>query len=344
MSSSLTFISLSIFIIICIYFSSWLSSTETAITNLSNRQLAILRQKKDKHFHYLLQLKKRFSRTLITLLIANNVVNILLSSITALIANRIFHSIGVSITIGTVTFMLILFGEIVPKSRAILESVQISQKRARTLFYLTKILLPLVLIFRWLSKLILRFTGVTELHQMPLISEDSIMSMTSMAESEGIIKPIERKIIEHVFTFGDKKIRDVMKPMQNVFTLNQDNTMVEVQNTIYQKGYSRIPVIDKDKMIQGILYAKDLSCPNRSMPVKKLMKKPFFSHIDQEITVLFEEMRLNHNHLSVVIDHEKKHVGIITMEDILEELVGEIEDEYDNPSQYIKKGENDEYP
>jgi len=204
--------------------------------------------------------------------------------------------------------------------------------------------LPLVLIFRWLSKCILRISGATQQHQMPLISEESIISMTSLAASEGIIKPIERKIIEQIFSFGDKQIRDVMIPMQNVFTLNQDNTMLEVQNVIYQKGYSRIPVIDKDKMIQGILYAKDLSCPNRTMPVKKIMKKPFFSHINQEITVLFEEMRHNHNHLFIVIDDQKNHVGIVTMEDILEELVGEIEDEHDNPSRKIKKADHDENP
>ena len=136
MNTLLTIIAFCIFVIVFLYLSSWLSSTETAITNLSNRRLAILRQRQGRNVDYLLQLKKRLPRTLITLLIANNIVNILLSSLTALISNKIFHATGVSIAIGTVTFMLILFGEIVPKSKAIHQSLKISQKRARTLYYL----------------------------------------------------------------------------------------------------------------------------------------------------------------------------------------------------------------
>lgn len=329
MDTTILIIALCLFNILFIFFSAWLSSTETAITNLSNRQLAILSQKKVKNIHYLLQLKKRFSRTLITLLIANNVVNILLSSLTALVANKIFRTTGVSIAIGMVTFMLILFGEIVPKSRAILESVKISQKRARKLFYLNKFLTPIVLLFRLFSKWILRITGSKEHHQMPLISEESIISMTSLAEAEGIVKSVEKQIIENVFVFGDRKVSEVMIPMKSIFVVHLKDSIQKVRQSIYAKGFSRLPVIDENGLVQGILYAKDLSCPDMMMTIETIMRKPFFTGVDKEITALFEEMRNNHIHLSIVRNNKKRPVGIITMEDILEELVGEIEDEFD---------------
>lgn len=205
MNTPITFLSLSIFIFIFIYLSAWLSSTETAITNLSNRRLAVLKKNNIKNINYLLHLKKKLTLTIITLLIANNVVNILLSSITALIANKLFHATGVSITIGIVTFTLILFGEIIPKSKAILQGEAIIQRRAWALFMLTKLLSPFVFLFRWISHNILKITGISEPKHSAIISDESIISMAALAEHEGVVKSIEKEIIEHVFIFGDRK-------------------------------------------------------------------------------------------------------------------------------------------
>ena len=328
MNTSLTFFSLILFVIIFIYFSSWLSSTETAITNLSNRRLAILRNQNIKNINHLVELKKRLPRTLITLLIANNVVNIVLSSMTALIANQLFHATGVSIAIGVVTFMLILFGEIVPKSKAILQGEALIQRRAGTLFILSKCLLPFVLLFRGLSRAILKLTGISAPKQLPLISEESIISMAALAENEGVLKSIEKEIIERVFVFGDRKAGEIMVPMEKVFMINEKENLSNVCAAIYSKGFSRIPAVDNDGSVRGILYAKDLACPDKNVSVKKLMREPYFTRHDIEITELFHQMRKNRIHFSV-IKNNGEPVGIITMEDILEELVGELEDEYD---------------
>ena len=329
MSVLITLIGLSIFVIVFIYFSSWLSSTETAITNLSNRRLAILRNQNVKNIQHLLELKKRITRTLITLLITNNVVNIILSSITALIANTLFHATGVSIAIGVVTFMLILFGEIVPKSRAILQGEALILRRAGALFILSKLLLPLVLLFRWLSRAILKITGIPAPKHLPLITEESIISMAALAENEGVVKSIEKEIIERVFAFGDRKVGEIMMPMKKVFMIDENENLSNVCATIYSRGFSRIPAVDQHGSVRGVLYAKDLACPDKNVPVKKLMRDPFFTDSDIDITELFNQMRKNRIHFGVV----KKNgtpVGIVTMEDILEELVGELEDEYDS--------------
>lgn len=329
MNHWLTIVGMAGFVLLFLYFSSWLSSTETAITNLSNRRLAILKQRNVKNIGYLLELKKRLTRTLITLLIANNVVNILLSSVTALIANQLFHAAGVSLAIGFVTFLLILFGEIVPKSAALLRGETIIQRRAGLLFFLTRLLTPLALLFRWLSGAVLRAAGISSPKHPPFISEESILSMAALAESEGVVKSVEKEIIEHVFVFGKRKAREVMVPMNRVFTVHERERLSDVGSVLYRKGFSRIPAVDDEGSVRGILYVKDLACPDRHMTVQGRMRKPFFTDGEQDITEIFHQMRKNRIHLSVVNTAHGDPVGIITMEDILEELVGDLEDEYD---------------
>ncbi len=316
------------FIAAFVYLSSWFSSTETAITNLSNRRLAILRSQNTKNIHYLLRLKERLPRTIVTLLIGNNVVNILLSSVTALLANRIFRARGVSVTIGAVTFLLILFGEITPKSKALLDSSRISNRRAPLTYYLGLILYPVTVAFRWLSKQILKITGYRESAFPALVSEESIISLAALGEEEGAIKPIERRIIDRVFVFGDRKTGDIMIPMKDVFYLKINDRLEDMGRRINERGFSRIPLIDATGTVRGILHVKNIILAEKSIELGKIMGKVFQGNINQEISVLFEQMRENQIHMAVVTNEEGRCAGVITMEDILEELVGEIKDEY----------------
>jgi putative hemolysin len=328
MQNIILIIVLILFISIFIYLSSWFSGTETAITNLSNRRLAILRSQNEKNVRFLLRIKKRLPRTIVTLLIANNVVNIMLSSVTALLANRIFRARGVSITIGAVTFLLILFGEIVPKSKALIESSRMAQRRASLTYRIGLILFPFTVVFRWLSKQILKITGYKSSTIPALVSEESITSLAALGEEEGSIKHIERQIIDRVFIFGDRKVGDVMIPMNDVFVLKETERVDDVIDIIKDKGFSRIPLVDTKGMIRGILHVKDVILAERGIELGRIMRKAFQGKRNEDISVLFDKMRENGIHMVVVADEAKRCEGVITMEDILEELVGEIKDEF----------------
>lgn len=206
-----------VLIVVFIYLSGWFSGTETALTNLTESQIAEMKRKKEKNFRYIIDLKKNMDRTLITILIGNNIVNIVLSAVAALIADALFHTIGVTIAIGVITFLIIIFGEITPKSNAIMDSKKIARKNARVVFYLMRSLSPLISLFLFISKKIIELTVGTKREDNLLVSDESIKSLASLGESEGVIKSIERDIIHKVFRFGDSKIKEIMVPMSQVF-------------------------------------------------------------------------------------------------------------------------------
>ena len=316
-----------VFMIVLIFLSGWFSGSETALTNLSSADIAKMKRDKTKNVEYIIKLKKQMDKTLITILIGNNIVNIVLSSIAALIANQLFAELGVSLMIGMITFLVIIFGEITPKNSAIFDSVKVAKRNARTIYSLSIALTPLILMFRWISVSIIRLTSGEKKSQNLFASDDEIKDLASLSEEEGIIKPIEREIIHRVFKFGDRKVKDAMVPMSNVFCLDDDISLKGVKASITSRGFTRVPVIGDDHMIMGIIYSKDLIMANEG-DIPSLMRKPFMVNEADDLTDVFRRMKTERIHLAVVRNKKGDHTGIITLEDLLEELVGELHDEY----------------
>lgn len=315
------------FIVILIYWSGWFSGIETALTHLTPVQLAAMQHHKEKNIDYILKLKRNMNRTLVAILIGNNVVNIVLSAVTALAANAIFQEIGVSVAIGIITFVIIIFGEITPKSNALSHSKIVAQKKARTLYYLSKILSPLISIFIYLSGLILKATGIKRPSYKLLVTDEDIKELVSLGEREGLIKPLEKDIIYKVFHFGDRTVDDIMVPIEKVFALDEHISIKTAIKKFRQHSFTRLPVINQNGQIVGILNMKDL-IGKRAGTITPLIRRPLLVSGRHHISTLFLQMQKKHIHMAVVRDLRHKHLGIITMEDILEELVGEIYDEY----------------
>lgn len=318
---------LTLLMVVLIYLSAWFSGTETALTNLGSTDIAEMQSNKERNIEYIVKLKRDMDRSLITILIGNNLVNITLSALAALITDALFHAIGVSIMIGIITFLIIIFGEITPKSHAIINSKEVSKKHARIVYYLMKILNPLITLFLAISRKIIRLTGAATEQVNLVISDESIKGLATLGEAEGVIKKIEKEIIHKVFRFGDSKIEDIMVPMSEVFYLERDYDILEASLIIAKRGFTRIPVIDEKREVIGILYIKDLLAKKEGR-IRSLLRPPFIVSANSDVTDIFDAMREKRIHIAIVKDENQKHIGIVTLEDIIEELVGEIYDEH----------------
>jgi putative hemolysin len=317
------------FMLILLYLSSWFSSTETAITKLSSSQIAVMKRNKEKNVDYIISVRRKMDHAVASLLVGNNTVNILLASITTLIANMLFHKLGVSIALGILTLLIVMFGEITPKSAAIMNTKKTVQKRAMVLYYFVMAMRPVTILLLWISRRIIRALGGNIKSQNLLVSEDSIKSLATLGESEGVITSMERDLIHGVFTFGDRKVRDILVPMSSVFTLKADMPLADVRRSVAEQQYTRVPVRDATDRVIGIIYSKDL-IGKKGDSVASLMREPYIVLDSLEATKVFKAMKSKRIHLGVVQDDKGRHVGIVTLEDILEELVGEIYDEHDD--------------
>ncbi|MBL7129158.1 MAG: HlyC/CorC family transporter [Ignavibacteria bacterium] len=316
-----------VLMVVLIYLSGYFSGTETALTNISAARIADMSRKKEKNTWFIIKLKRNMDRTLVTILIGNNIVNIILSAVTALIANELFHTIGVSIAIGIITFLIIVFGEIGPKSHAIIYSKEICQRNSKFIYFLMRVLKPLIIVFLTITQWLLKLKGDVKTETHLLASDESIKNLAALSESEGIIKSIEREIIYKVFRFGDSKIEDVMVSMSEVFYLSKNYTTKEASKIITERGFTRIPILDKNKKVSGLLYSKDLLIEKGDY-IMSLVKPVFIVSVKSDVTDTFNKMKRKRIHMAIVEDSFGKHIGIVTLEDILEQIVGDIHDEY----------------
>lgn len=324
------FVSLAVLIflmILLIFLSGWFSGVETALTNLNPGDIAEMKKKREKNIKYIVKLKKDMDRTIVAILIGNNIVNILLAALAALIANALFQEIGVSIVIAIITFLIIIFGEITPKSNAIINSKTIAKKKGKSVYYLRQALSPFISMFIGISQRLITITGGSTRRTHLLVSDESIKNLATLGEEEGVIKSIERDIIHKVFLFGDRKIEDIMVPMDKVFFFEKNYSLQDAKLIVHQHGFTRIPVMNKKGKVIGLIYSKDLIARNDGR-IKSLMRKPNIVSRHSDVTDIFSDMMQNRTHMAIVKNEKGRHIGIVTLEDILEEVVGEIHDEY----------------
>lgn len=316
-------------IIFCLYMSGRFSGSETALTSLSKIEISKMKKEGEKHAKKIEYLKRNMDQTIITILIGNNIVNVAAPTLVTLMVQNLIGTWAISIGSGLLTLILLVFGEITPKGFSLKNKKRFSQKNAPLIYYMSITLNPLIKALNLISDfLITKLGGKTESDEMK-VKESEVMHLASMLEEDGVIKKIEKEILHRVFWFGDQKVKNVKVPKEETYALDSDLSVKEVADFIQQHGFTRLPVTQHDSnMVIGILYSKEILGKDEGK-VKDYVREPHFVRNQDDITTVFQMMRKNRIHQAVVKDEDGNFDGIITLEDVLEELVGEIYDEFD---------------
>ena len=325
--------------------SAFFAACEAAFYSLSPLQLSALKSDKGRSGLLVNSLLSEPRKLLVTIYIGNELVNVAASVITTSIAINLFGNIGVAIAIGVGTFIILLFGEIAPKTLGLRFAETFSLVAAYPLKLFFIIVRPIQKILMAAAEFTLKLFGFSHLPQQDMaLSEDELRTIVKMGEGEGILEEDERKMIHNVIEFGDTTVSDIMTPKIDMFTLVADNSWDEILPKITQSFYSRVPVYDtNEEHIIGILYTKDLIRLKHSdkFNLKSILMPPIFVPESKKIKELLQEFRKMKKHMAIVLDEYGSVSGLITLEDILEELVGEIDSEMrheENP--VIKAGTN----
>jgi CBS domain containing-hemolysin-like protein len=268
---------------------------------------------------------------LITILIGNNLVNIAAASLATVLATAWFGHLGPGLAVGVLTVLILIFGEITPKSFATRYSERISLFIAPFILGLMRIMFPLVWLFDRFTAWVHHHSGM---EQDPVVTESELIRMAGHGEKEGTIEQSERVLIERIFAFNDLTVRDVMTPQSQVFALEGTRTVSEILDEVMAQHYSRIPIyLDHPDEILNIIYLRDLLsavAENKTeVSLKDISHKPVFVSEYQPIDELIATLRRKNRHMAVVVDEYGTTRGVVTMEDLMEELVGEIYDESD---------------
>ncbi len=318
--------------------SAFFSGAETALVSLSRARADALVDDSRPGARALQRLKAEPSKMLVAILIGNNVVNISASALATVIATREFGSIGPGIAVGLLTIVILIFGEITPKSLATRYSERISLAVAPPILLLTYITQPVNRIFDAFGLGAAQRAGSG--NDDPIVTETELLHMASYGEEEGTIDENEKELIERAFVFGDLSVADVMSPRHKVFSLPESLSVAEVMDALVDSPYSRIPLHGDDPdEITGVFHVRDLlkaiAANQTNLPVSELSRPPYFVPENQSLTDTIAALRRERHHLAVVVDEHGVMEGIVTLEDLMEELVGEIYDESDIAPQDI---------
>lgn len=319
--------------------SAYFMSSETAITAVSKVKLRQLENEGDERAKKLNKLLKDSTRLLSTILLGNNIAQNALTAILTAVSFRWLSNLnlnpGWSIPISTIisTFLILIFAEVTPKSYAFQRAEKVALFTAKPLDFIHKVFSPIAITMTTIANLILKLFGLKLVNPEPFVTEEEIKTLVDIGEEEGIIEEEEREIIEGVFEFSETLAREVMVPRVDIVALDVNSTFEEAIDTITMSGHSRIPVYEETiDNIVGIIYAKDLLKYfgiKTPPPLSSIMRAPYYVPETKPIDELFREMRSQKIHMAIIIDEYGGTAGLVTIEDILEELVGEIMDEYD---------------
>lgn len=324
------------YFLILLFLSGFFSSAELAMMSLSRFHVDQLVREKRHNARLLLKLKQNPHKLLTTILIGNNLVNIAAAAIATSLAINLFGSMGIGIATGVTTFLVLLFGEIIPKSVAVNKARTMALIFSPVLAFLQFILFPIIFIIDLIASVFTRFFGEPEKEH---ITEQEVAEIAVLSERQGQIKRREREMIQNVLAFDTRTVEEVMTPRLDVFSLEMHLPLKEAMPQIIASGFSRIPVYDKkmDKM-KGVVLVKDLlPLMDRKIKLQDAMKPVLFVPENKKLDVLLREFQKKKSPFALVIDEHGLFIGLLTVEDILEELVGEIYDEADKVETRIKK-------
>ncbi|MDU5224418.1 MAG: hemolysin family protein [Finegoldia magna] len=321
------------------------SSSETAITSVSKIKVRQLDQKDNKNAHLLKKLHDNMQTTISTILIGNNIVNIAASSIATILFTNIFHQNGALISTVVMTVFVLIFGEVIPKTIAQYKNKSVALKFSRFIYFLTIVFKPIVKVLNLLTRLIIKlFIGDDE--DSSTLTEEELKTLVEVSEEEGVIKNQETEIMINALELKETLAVDIMTPRTSMASVDIEDAESDLKEIIKNITYSRIPVYeDSIDDIIGVLHIKELAHKiiedDRDFKVRDILKPAFYAYEYIPVVDLFKQMRTKNISISIIIDEYGGTSGIVTMEDILEELVGEIDDEYDNEKEVTKLSDNE---
>lgn len=321
-----------IILLLLLILSGFFSSAETALTTVNKIKIKTLADENNKKAKRVLNVINRPKKMLSAILIGNNIVNLSASSLATTLAIDIFGSYGAGIATGILTLLILIFGEITPKSLATLNSTKLSLRYAPVIDALMWVLTPVIAIINFLAGLFIRMFGIDPDFKDETITEEEIRTMVDVSHESGAIEQDERTMIHKVFDFSDACAKEVMIPRIDMTMVDADISYEELISVFKEDMYTRIPVCepDTDKVI-GIVNMKDFLgiIPTENFSVRDYLRDTYFTYEMKNVSDLFDEMRDESASLSIVLNEYGELSGMITLEDLLEEIVGEIRDEYD---------------
>ena len=319
-------------LVILLILSSIFSSTETALTTVNKIRMRTLSEAGNKKADRVLRVTENQGKMLSAILIGNNVVNLSASSLATSIAIERFGSVGAGIATGILTLLILIFGEIAPKTMATINADQISLSVSGFIEFLMWILTPVIFIVNKLAMGVLLLFRVDPNKSQNAMTEEELRTIVDVGEESGVIETEEKEMIHNLFDFGDSEAKEIMIPRIDMTFVSKDATYQEVIEIFKEDKFTRLPVYEEttDNVV-GILNMKDLLLcedPN-TFSIDEIMREPYFTFEHKNTADLFMEMRKSSISLAVVLDEYGVTAGMITLEDLLEEIVGEIRDEYD---------------
>lgn len=323
-----------IIIIVLIFLSGFFSSAETAFSTLNRVRMRNLEEEGNKKAARVNKILESYSKMLSAILIGNNIVNLTASSLTTAFVIGVCGNAYIGIGTGILTIVVLLGGEIIPKTWANLNSEKLALAYSSVIYALMKVMTPVIFIVDLLSNGILKLLHVDPNKKMDTITESELKTYVDVSHEDGQIESDEREMIYNIFEFSDTCVKDIMIPRTNMVTVNADESVNDLIKVFHESMYTRIPVYqeDKDSMI-GFVNIKDLFIARisgqKNITLKSLLREAYYTYEYKKNADLLLEMREKSMNVAFVLNEYGSTVGMVTLEDLLEELVGEIRDEYD---------------
>jgi len=320
-------------IILMVFLSAFFSSSETALTTVNKIRMKTLAENGDKRAAKVLKVTSDSGKMLSAILIGNNIVNIFASSLATILAIDIFGSIGSGIATGVLTIVILIFGEVSPKTMATIKADSFALLIAGIIDVLMIVLTPVIFVINKLASGVLFLLRVNPNEADTAMTEDEIRTIVDESQESGAIEDEEREMIHNVFDFGDSLAKEVMIPRIDMTFVEADATFEELIDIYRENKYTRLPVYeDSTDHVIGIINMKDVILIDNveNFSIRNIIREPFFTYEHKNTADLFVEMRKSSIPLAIVLDEYGVTAGMVTLEDLLEEIVGEIRDEYDS--------------
>ena len=316
-------------IAVCVVFSAYFSATETAFTSANKIRLKNQANDGDKKARHVLELSENYDNLLSTILVGNNIVNIAMSSLATVFFMELYPKYGATIATAVITVVVLVFGEISPKSIAKEKAEGFAMFSAPIINFLMVLLSPINWIFAQWKKLLAKLFNVDGVRP---ITEDELLTMVEEAETEGGIDEGQSELIQNAIEFNDLEAWDVLTPRVEIQAIDMEDTQEEIAELFATTGFSRLPVYEDDlDKIVGVLNQKDFHnhIKGTDTSISEYVKPVIFVAGSMKISVLLKRLQKMKTHIAIIVDEYGGTSGLVTMEDIIEELVGEIYDEHD---------------
>ena len=327
-----------VMLIVFLLLSGIFSSAETALTTVNLNKLRTLVDeggRKGRKAARVLKMREDSSRLLTTVLIGNNIVNLSASALTTILVTKLFGSTMIGLGTGVLTFLVLIFGEIMPKNLATMYNLPMSLFYATPAYILSLVLTPLIWILNKISRGIFRLFRIDPDYNPDQMTESELLKIVDVSHEEGVIEKEEQEMITNVVDFGDAVAKDVMIPRTDMTCAEVSSNYQELLQLLEEENYSRLPVYRESRdHIVGILHVKDLILyaeknGRENVNVEKIMRRPVYVYEYQRTAQIFKDMKASSTTMCIVLDEYGITAGLITIEDLIEEIVGDIRDEYD---------------